>query len=111
MAAVRCLRQCLSTSVLGCRKQDKIEKPIVKAFKAGLDMERHNTTAVDNNMLESEEEDSLSVQTDMMDADSLHEQDYSCQDIEMQMDLEQLSDSILPLRRFMHVDSLVCSED
>lgn len=46
-----------------------------------------------------------------MDADSLHEQDFSCQDTEMQMDLEQLSDSILPLRRFMHVDGLVCLEE
>jgi hypothetical protein len=29
----------------------------------------------------------------------------------MQMDLEQLSDCMLPLRRFMHADDLACSEE
>ena len=57
----------------------KLKNQFLKALKAGLDMESNNTATVDKSMLLSEEEDSLSVQSDMMDADCLHEQDYSCQ--------------------------------
>ena len=111
MAAVRCLRQCFGTLCWGAENKIKLKNQFLKALKAGLDMESNNTATVDKSMLLSEEEDSLSVQSDMMDADSLHEQDYSCQDTELQMDLEQLSDCMLPLRRFMHADDLACSEE
>jgi hypothetical protein len=79
VAAVRCLRQCFGTLCWDAENKIKLKNQFLKALKAGLDMESNNTATVDKSMLLSEEEDSLSVQSDMMDADSLHEQDYSCQ--------------------------------
>jgi hypothetical protein len=79
VAAVRCLRQCFGTLCWDAENKIKLKYQFLKALKAGLDMESNNTATVDTSMLLSEEEDSLSVQSDMMDADSLHEQDYSCQ--------------------------------
>jgi hypothetical protein len=51
-------------------------------------MGSHNTTTVDNNMHGKRRRRSTFGSDFIIDADSLHEQDYSCQDIEMQMDLE-----------------------
>ena len=49
------------------------------------------------------------MEYDMMDADSLHY--YSVQDAEMQTEPEHESSCLLPLRRFIDVDSLASAHE
>jgi transposase len=76
-----------------------------------LDMETSYTTTVDQTRLARGEEYSLSVESDMMEADSLHELGHSYQDVEMQTELERVSPHLLPLRRFMDIDGWTCSDE
>ena len=52
----------------------------------------------------------MSMQSDLMDAESMHELDCYCQDAEMQTEVEPHNACLLPLMRFMDVDSLASAE-
>ena len=74
-----------------------------------FDMETSYFATVGGKTLVSKKENFMSMEYDMMDADSLHY--YSVQDAEMQTEPEHESSCLLPLRRFMDADSLATADE
>lgn len=74
-----------------------------------LDLETSYITTVDQTMLARRKEDFLSVEFDMMEADSLLKLGNCWQEVEMQIELERVRPCLLPLKRFKDVDARTCS--
>src|ERR1700730_2250773 len=87
----------------------KLKNCGLKGTKMVFDMETSYFATLDGQTLVNKEENFMSMEYDMRDADSMH--DYSVQDAEMQTEPEHESSRLLPLRRFMDVDSLVTAHE